>query len=189
MNNSIIETIELHEAKVRLLKQSGLDILESISHLISDSIGNGGCVYLCGNGGSAADCQHIAGELIGRFRKERKAFAAVALTTDSSVMTSIANDYSYDEIFSRQVEGLASEGDVLWAFSTSGNSKSIIKAVHKAKEQGVKVVGFTGKAGSELEEESDVCFCANCDVTSVTQEVHMLCYHIICDLVEKKLSE
>lgn len=189
LEKTILETIDQNLEHVQKLKETSISKIASAAQIIVDSLKNGGCVYLCGNGGSAADCQHIAGEIVGRFRKERKAYAAVALTADASVLTCIANDYGYDDVFRRQLEGLAQKGDILWAFSTSGNSLSVIKAAKLAKEMGVKVIGFTGKSPNELETLCDVYVSANCLVTSTSQEVHMLAYHIICDLVEQKLSE
>jgi D-sedoheptulose 7-phosphate isomerase len=130
------------------------------------------------------DCQHIAGEFVGRFRAERKALAAIAFSTDTSVITCIGNDYSFDDIFSRQAQALIKSGDILWAFSTSGKSKNIIKAVNAAKGKGATIISFTGKAESELEKISDICLCAATNYTSTSQEIHMLAYHIVCDLID-----
>ncbi len=188
MEKTILDAIESNIKLIQKLKANGISAIADCAQLIIESVSTGGCVYICGNGGSATDAQHIAGEMVGRFRKERKAFAAVALTSDTAVITSIANDYGYDEIFRRQLEGLAKAGDVLWAFSTSGNSANVVKAAKLANEIGVKVIAFTGKSGSVLESLSDVCICADCDVTSTSQELHLLCYHIICMLVEEKLA-
>ena len=176
--------INAHQEAVSNFKQNGIAAVGKIAEMTIAALKQGGCVYLCGNGGSAADCQHIAGEFIGRFRRERKALAAVALSTDTSVLTCIGNDYGYEDIFARQVEGLVGKADLLWAFSTSGTSPNILKAVRLAKGNGAKVIAFTGKAGSELENLSDACICAATEYTSTAQEVHMLAYHIICNLVE-----
>ncbi len=184
MTKVILDTIAQHKVAVESFKANGTEAVEKIAKLIVTSLKDGGCVYLCGNGGSAADCQHVAGEFVGRFRRERKALPAVALSTDTSVITSVANDYSFDNIFARQVEGLMNPNDMLWAFSTSGNSKNIVAAAKQAKQINAKVVSFTGKAKSELEKLSDACLCADNAQTSTSQEVHMLAYHIICDLVE-----
>jgi D-sedoheptulose 7-phosphate isomerase len=164
-------------------------IIDSIAEMITKSVESGGTVYLCGNGGSAADAQHIAGELVGRFKKERKGIAAVALTTDSSVMTSVANDYGYDYVMKRQAEALVKGNDLLWAISTSGASKSIIEAAVQAKEKGAGVISFTGKKNSELEKLSDLCFCAESKETARTQEIHQIAYHIICELVENEIID
>jgi len=157
----------------------------SIAQAITRALEQNGTVYLCGNGGSAADAQHIAGELVGRFRRERKALAAVALSTDTSIITSIANDYAYENVFSRQVEALVREGDILWAFSTSGSSANVIAAVQSAKKKGAYVIAFTGTINSKLEHIADICFCADAESTARSQEIHQLAYHIICDLVEQ----
>lgn len=187
MRDFILDNVNLHLRLIESLRDNSLDVLERASQMIIDSLGQGGCVLLCGNGGSAADCQHIAGEFVGRFRIERKATPAVALSTDTSVITSIANDYGFDEVFRRQIEGLGRKGDVLWAFSTSGTSKNIIKAAQQAREMGMSILAFTGRPDSPLEKMSDVCLCVDSSVTSTSQEVHMLAYHIICGLVEKSL--
>ncbi|HUT34790.1 MAG TPA: D-sedoheptulose 7-phosphate isomerase [Planctomycetota bacterium] len=147
-----------------------------------------GCkVLLCGNGGSAADAQHIAGELVGRFKRERPAFAAVALTTDTSILTAIANDYGFDAVFARQVEGLGREGDVLLAYSTSGNSPNVLRAIEAAKARGMKVVGFTGAGGGAIAALCDVCIRAPAEDTPTVQECHATAGHTICRFVEEML--
>ena len=155
--------------------------------IIVESLRNGGTVYICGNGGSAADAQHIAGELVGRFLKERKGYRAVALTTDTSILTSIGNDYSFDDIYSRQVEALVRAGDVLIALSTSGSSKNILAAAKVARIGGAKVVAFTGKSNSELEKMAEVTICAAAPTSAQSQELHQVAYHLICGLVEESL--
>ncbi len=187
MKSSILDAIKWHKKAIADFEDKGTETVSAIAEMIVESYRGGGCVYLCGNGGSAADAQHIAGELIGRFRKERRALAAVALTTDTSILTCLSNDYGFDDVFRRQVEGLLKPGDILWAFSTSGTSANILAAAKLAKSQGGKVIAFTGKANSELENISDICLCADCEVTSTSQEVHQLAYHIICDLVEQAM--
>lgn len=189
MKQTALETIKAHVKAVAAFEKDGIYAIVDISNAICSSIENGGCVYLCGNGGSAADCQHIAGEFIGRFRRERKALPAVALTADSSVMTSLGNDYNFDEVFVKQVEGLVKPCDILWAFSTSGTSTNILKAAKLAKTIGARVISFTGKADSELEKLSDFCLCADTPYTSTSQEVHILAYHIICQLVENHFAD
>jgi D-sedoheptulose 7-phosphate isomerase len=149
----------------------------------------GGTVYLCGNGGSAADAQHIAGEFVGRFRAERRALPAVALSTDTSILTCIANDYDYERVFARQVEALVRPGDLLWAFSTSGTSPNVIQAAEAARRRGARVLAFTGRANSKLEKRADLCLCAEAALTARSQEMHQLAYHIICDLVERSFQE
>ncbi|MFC1781895.1 SIS domain-containing protein, partial [Planctomycetota bacterium] len=125
----------------------------------------------------------------GRFRRERKALPAIALTTDTSVLTSVANDYSFENVFARQVEALVRKSDILWALSTSGTSASIIAAAKLAKEREARVISFTGRKDSELESISDICFCAVNELTPRSQEIHQLAYHIICDLVELNFSK
>jgi len=185
IRKQIIETIETHKKMTAELQKSGLETIVSIAQAITKALEQNGTVYLCGNGGSAADAQHIAGELVGRFKRERKALAAVALSTDTSIITSIANDYAYENVFARQVEALVREGDILWAFSTSGTSANIIAAAQSAKKKGVLVIAFTGTNNSKLEQIADICFCADAESTARSQEIHQLAYHIICDLVEQ----
>ena len=159
-----------------------------IARILTEALRRGNCVYIMGNGGSAADAQHIAAELVGRFERERKAFAAVALTTDTSVMSSVANDYGFEEIFRRQVEGLVREGDVVLALSTSGKSRNVIIACKEARKRGAKVVGFSGRGG-DLKEIADVCLTVPSDVTARVQEVHITVAHVVCGIVEEELSK
>jgi D-sedoheptulose 7-phosphate isomerase len=188
IKKQIIETIETHKKLLAGLQQNDIETIAAAAEAITRALKQNGTVYLCGNGGSAADAQHIAGELVGRFSRERKALAAVALSTDTSILTSIANDYAYENVFARQVEALAGEGDILWAFSTSGTSANVIAAAQLAKEKGACVLAFTGRANSKLEQTSDICFCANAESTARSQEIHQLAYHIICDLVEQSFT-
>ena len=186
--NIITKTIEMHKQMINDLQANNIQTIADCAQLIIKSLRKGGTVYLCGNGGSAADAQHIAGEFVGRFKRERKAMPAVALSTDSSVLTCIANDYDYESIFSRQVEALVKENDILWGISTSGNSPNVVKAAKLAKQQGAYIIAFTGKADSKLEKNADVCLCAQSETTASSQEIHQLAYHIICDLVEKDFA-
>ena len=142
-------------------------------------------IMFCGNGGSAADSQHWAAEIVGRFQKERKGMPAVALTVDTSILTAIANDYGYDRIFSRQVEALGSEGDVLVGISTSGNSTNVLNAIAEAKAKGIKTIGMTALGGGKMAEECDVCLAIPDKVTARAQEVHSLIGHILCEIVEE----
>ena len=189
IKKQIAETIETHKKMLAEFQESGIEKVAAISQAIIRTLKQNGTVYLCGNGGSAADAQHIAGEFVGRFRKERKALAAVALSTDTSVMTCIANDYSYEKVFSRQVEALVRAGDILWAFSTSGTSANVIAAAESAKNKGAYVITFTGRINSKLEQIADICFCAEDESTARSQEIHQLAYHIICDLVECNFTD
>ena len=144
-------------------------------------------VILFGNGGSAADAQHIAGELVNRLHLERDALPAIALTTDSSVLTSIANDYDYSRVFARQVEALANEGDVVIGISTSGCSSSVIEAIKAAKERGARTVGFTGDKGGKLTELVDLAIRVPSEETPRVQESHITIFHVICCLIEREL--
>jgi D-sedoheptulose 7-phosphate isomerase len=184
----IIDAVETHKAMTADFEKNSLDIIAAVAEAITETLRQGGTVYLCGNGGSAADAQHIAGELVGRFTRERKALAAVALSTDTSILTCVANDYSYEKVFARQVEALVRKGDILWAFSTSGTSANIIAAAQVAWEKGARVISFTGRKDSKLGQISDICFCANAESTARSQEIHQLAYHIICDLVERDFT-
>jgi D-sedoheptulose 7-phosphate isomerase len=189
MKKTIQDAIETHKKLIERFEADCVDSVIAAAREIVTVIKQGGTVYICGNGGSAADAQHIAGELVGRFRRERKGLPAVALTTDTSVITSIGNDYGFEDIFTRQVEALVEPGDLLWAFSTSGTSKNIIAAARLAKEKGAVVLAFTGKNKTPLEEISDLCVCIDAPTTSSAQEIHQLAYHTICDLVETALCE
>lgn len=184
----VVEAVETHTRMVEEFERRGVETIASVAEAVVRALEQDGTVYLCGNGGSAADAQHVAGELVGRFRRQRKALAAVALSTDTSVMTCIANDYSYEEVFARQVEALVRKQDVLWAFSTSGVSPNVIAAVEAAKEKGACVVAFTGRSNSKLEQIADVCFCAESESTARSQEIHQLAYHIVCDFIDRRFA-
>ena len=183
------EAIETHRKMVAAFEASAVDTILAAAEMIVQSLRAGGTIYLCGNGGSAADAQHIAGEFVGRFRAERRALPAVALSTDTSVLTCIANDYDYERVFARQVEALVRPGDILWAFSTSGTSPNVLKAAEAARAKGARVLAFTGRANSKLEAAAGLCFCAEASLTARSQELHQLAYHIICDLVERNFRE
>ena len=159
---------------------------------MADCLQSGGKILACGNGGSAADAQHFAAELLGRFERERAELAAIALTTDSSILTAIANDYHYDEIFSKQVRGLGKKGDILLAISTSGNSKNVIAAIHAAKKIGMHVIALTGSGGGKIAgllEESDIHLCAPSNRTARIQETHLVLLHGLCDGVDHLLLD
>jgi len=148
------------------------------------AIAAGHKIMFCGNGGSAADAQHWAAEIVGRFQKERRGMPAIALTVDTSVLTAIANDYGYERVFSRQVEALGNEGDVLVALSTSGNSPNVLAAVEEAKDKGIKTIGMTAAGGGKMAEICDVCLTIPDKVTARAQEMHSLIGHILCEIVE-----
>ena len=164
-----------------------VETLEKISREVLKAFKNGHKLLLCGNGGSAADAQHIAAEFIGRFKRERQSLPAIALTTDTSILTAIANDYHYDVVFARQVEGLGQKGDVLIAISTSGNSKNVLEAVLEARKMGLVTIGFTGQAGGRLKDLADICFMAEAVNTPHVQEVHITALHAISEAVEDTL--
>jgi len=187
--NVIERIIDTHKTMVAQFEQTAVGILTGIAELIVKSLRAGGTLYLCGNGGSAADAQHVAGEFIGRFQTERRPLPAIALSTDSSVLTCIGNDYDYDSVFARQAEALVKPGDVLWAFSTSGTSPNVLKAVDVAKRKGARIIAYTGRANSALEAQADLCLCAEATATARSQEIHQLGYHIVCDLVERSFTE
>lgn len=189
MREHILKAIETHKKLVDKYSNECVDTIVKAVEMIVHCIRHDGCLYICGNGGSAADAQHIAGELVGRFKTERRALPAVAFTTDTSVITSIANDYSYDDIFARQVEAFVREGDLLWAFSTSGTSSNILAAAKLAKDKGAKVLAFTGRSDTPLEEIADLTLAIDSPSTAFAQEIHQLGYHTICDLVESNFTE
>ncbi|MBU0718419.1 MAG: SIS domain-containing protein [Planctomycetes bacterium] len=162
-----------------------IPLLEKITARIIACLGDGGRVYVLGNGGSAADAQHIAAELVGRFREDRRALPAVALTTDTSILTAVSNDCGFEECFSRQVEALVTDQDTIWALSVSGRSPNVIRALERARAIGAYLIGFTGNSGGLLRELCDLCFCVDHERSDRVQEVHQLAYHLICERVER----
>jgi D-sedoheptulose 7-phosphate isomerase len=181
--NQFQESIAAKQAALTTLSQS----IEAAVRTMTACLAAGGKVMACGNGGSAADAQHFAAELLNRFEKERPPLAAVALTTDSSTLTSIANDYAFDQIFAKQVAGLGRQGDVLLAISTSGNSPNVLEAIKVAHVLGVRVVALTGKSGGTIGSElgsDDVHLCVPHERTARIQEVHLLILHCLCDGID-----
>jgi D-sedoheptulose 7-phosphate isomerase len=162
------------------------DILEAANR-IKSCLQKGGKLILMGNGGSAADCQHIAAELIGRFKKERKALAAMALTVDTSSLTALGNDYGFDTIFERQVEAHAQENDAVVGISTSGNSENVVRALKKANAMGVETLGLVGNDGGKIKEVANLSIVIPSNDTARIQEVHITIGHIICELIEEDL--
>jgi len=177
--------------------QTKLHAVEALATPVADAIEaltgcliNGGKILACGNGGSAADAQHFAAELIGRFEAERQELAAIALTTDTSILTAVANDYGYNRVFSRQVRGLGHAGDILLAISTSGNSGNVIEAIEAAHEHDMRVVALTGKGGGEIGRQlraGDIHLCAPAERTARIQEIHLLIIHCLCDGIDALL--
>jgi D-sedoheptulose 7-phosphate isomerase len=161
------------------------DTVVRMAEVIARAITGGHMIYTCGNGGSAADAQHIAGELVGRFRRKVRGYKAMALTTNSSVVTALANDYSFDEIFSRQLESRGEQGDVLLALSTSGNSPNVVRAAETANDLGIASLAFSGKGGGKLAAVSHLAVIVPHDDFARIQEVHMTLGHILCGLVEE----
>lgn len=162
--------------------------LERIAGLMINALAGGGRIFWLGNGGSAADSQHLASELVGRFERERPGLAAIALTTDSSALTAIGNDYGFDQVFARQVEALCRPGDLVIGISTSGNSPNVLRAMEMARAMGVGTAGLSGRDGGRLKGLVDACLVAPADNTARIQEVHLLAGHILCDLVEARFA-
>jgi|TARA_B110000037_G_scaffold3019_1_gene3429 D-sedoheptulose 7-phosphate isomerase len=176
---------------IEALKKTHITISQNIeiaADLIAKSLTSGGTIFWCGNGGSAADSQHIAAEFVGRFKKDRRPLRSIALTTDSSVLTCVANDYSYEEIFSRQLDALGRDGDILVAITTSGKSENIKQALIQAQNMGIKTIGLLGKKGGECKDYSDISLIVPSDITARIQETHILIEHLLCELVEHKLG-
>jgi len=175
-----------HEEVARGLYSLAPDIARA-AQAIQAALRGGGRVLLCGNGGSAADAQHIAAELVGRFARERGAWPALALNTNGAVLTALGNDYGFDKVFARQVEALGEKGDVLVALSTSGRSTNVLLACDAARSKGMYVLGLTGADGGELKSRCNLCLCVPSKSTPRVQEMHILIGHILCDLVEQAL--
>lgn len=161
------------------------DTIEQISQVWIEALSKGKKVIFCGNGGSAADSQHLAAELMGRYKFDRDPMPALSLTVDTSALTAIGNDYGYEKVFSRQLRGIGNPGDVLVGISTSGNSKNIIDAFAIAKEIGIKTIAFTGEQGGKMKEVADFCLNVPSNITNNIQEMHIACGHIVCGLVEQ----
>lgn len=176
------------ETKRNILENENiLSKIRDVSLVIVDSLKNGGKVLICGNGGSAADSQHIAAELVGRLSFDRPGLPAMALTVDSSILTAVGNDYGYEMVFSRQVQACAQKGDVLIGISTSGNSKNVVNAILEAKENGVFTVGFTGEKDGLISANADITINIPSSETPIIQESHIMAGHIICAMVEKMM--
>jgi D-sedoheptulose 7-phosphate isomerase len=183
LQRSLEEHLEVIQATLR----SQLEEIEAAGDLIRDTLRRGQKVLLCGNGGSAADAQHIAAELVGIYEAQRRAWPAIALTTDTSALTAISNDYGYEEVFARQVAGLAVSGDVLIALSTSGASPNILKAVGKARELGCQTIALTGGKGEPLASSCDLAVVVPSQRTSRIQECHITIGHLWCELIDAEL--
>ncbi len=184
IKKSFLESSDLIKKSTHLSKK-----IQDATNLICKCICSGNRVYLFGNGGSAADAQHIAAELIGRYKLERSSIPAISLSTDTSILTSISNDYSSSKIFSRQCEGLVNQNDVVIAISTSGNSKNVINGVITAKKKKAKIIGLLGNNGGKLKDLVDLPLIVKSNSTTRIQEVHRVIYHIMCELIEKELAK
>jgi D-sedoheptulose 7-phosphate isomerase len=184
MQATIQAAFAAHIAVIRALEAMERDIAR-FGERAWQCLAGGGRLFWIGNGGSAADCQHLAAELVGRFEREREGLAAIALTTDSSVLTSVSNDYGFESVFARQVEALCRPGDMLVGLSTSGNSANVLRAMERAALLDVYRVGLTGGSGGALRERCELCLTVPSDNTARIQEAHILIGHILCDLVER----
>ncbi|MCX7927566.1 MAG: D-sedoheptulose 7-phosphate isomerase [Candidatus Omnitrophica bacterium] len=179
----LLESISVKEDLMR----TKIDEIMQIAELFISCLKKGGKIILCGNGGSASDSQHIAAELVGRFQKDRKSLPAEALTTNTSSLTALANDYGYEVVFARQLEALAQKNDILVGISTSGKAKNVALAIKQAKKMGLKTVALTGGDGGELAKLADVVLAVPSSVTARIQEAHITIGHILCELVESQL--
>ena len=182
-----IDELEQHRETMNNLANCH-EVIEAAAELLINTLQQSGKILLCGNGGSAADCQHIAAEFVVRYEKKRRALAAIALTTDSSILTAHANDFDFDTVFSRQVEALGNDKDCLIAISTSGNSNNVLKAAIAARAKGMTVIVLTGGTGVTLREHATLSVCVPSNVTARIQEAHILIGHYWCGVVEERLS-
>jgi D-sedoheptulose 7-phosphate isomerase len=180
---------ELQESAAVQLRtaESQSALIQEIAACALDTLRNGGKLIFFGNGGSAADAQHLAAELVGHYRQDRRALAAIALSADTVAMTAISNDYGYETLFARQIEALAAPGDLVIGISTSGNSPNVLAGLAAAKQRGAKTVGFTGANGARLAAVADLCLLVPSQDTAHIQETHMSVGHIICDIIEREL--
>jgi D-sedoheptulose 7-phosphate isomerase len=183
-----LDSIAVKQEAEKVLPES---VAQAVVAMV-DCLRSGGKVMACGNGGSAADAQHFAAELIGRFERERQELAAIALTTDTSILTAVGNDYSYEEVFSKQVRGLGKKGDILLGISTSGNSKNVVKAIESAKKIGIIIIALTGNGGGKIAsllDVNDIHLCVPSNRTARIQETHLVLLHGLCDGVDHLLLD
>lgn len=185
IKSRFLESIDVKEKTL----EANLGVMVGMVHEITRALKRGNKIIFFGNGGSAADSQHLAAELIGRFEKERRSLAAIALTTDTSALTALGNDYGFQTVFARQLQGLGRRGDVAVAISTSGNSKNVLEAVRQARKMGIKVLSLTGCGGGKLAGLSDISLIVPSRRTARIQESHICAAHVICELVEKNFSK
>ncbi len=188
MKTTIVNEFTSHLKTIQNVIETMEEDLEKASQIAVDTLKKGHKILLCGNGGSAADAQHIAAELTGRYKSERRGLPGIALTTDTSALTAIGNDYGYNRVFDRQVEALANRGDLLIGISTSGNSENIISALSLAKELGCSTIGFSGKEGGKMNDICDINLIVPSNNTPRIQEMHILFGHTICQIIDNELS-
>jgi D-sedoheptulose 7-phosphate isomerase len=181
----LLESIQVKEEILR----NQIDQIVEIAQLMIDCLKKDGKVIVFGNGGSASDSQHIAAELVGRFKKDRSALAGIALTTNTSILTSLANDYGYDVVFSRQIEALGKKNDVVWGISTSGKAKNVALGIKQAKKMGIKTVALSGGDGGDIVKLADVSLLVPSKITARIQEAHITIAHIICEIIEQELCQ
>lgn len=184
MQEIIQQRIAEHINVAQALYQQQGEKIEVAASVLAWALKTGKKVLFCGNGGSAADAQHLAAEFVGRYLLEREGLPAIALTTDTSILTAVANDYDFANVFARQVQALGNNGDVLIGISTSGNSPNVVRAIEVAKAKGLATIGFAGQGGGKMRELCDVCFAVDSKVTARTQEMHILMGHILCELLD-----
>jgi D-sedoheptulose 7-phosphate isomerase len=185
----LVEKIFLeHQQLANFLKEQEFAIkIDRVARILVSTLKKGKKILVCGNGGSAADCQHLAGELVGRFQMERRPVPCISLTTNTSIITAIGNDYSFDKVFSRQIEATGNKGDALILISTSGKSSNIIDAAKTAKKSGIKTIGLTGSSPNPLSEIVDICITVPSTSTPRIQEIHSIIIHILCHIIEQEL--
>lgn len=186
-HNQIIEEIQTSIAVKQAVMEQNVETINRIIDLVKESLQSGHKLLLFGNGGSAADSQHIAAEFVSRFVMERQALPAIALTVDTSILTATGNDYHFDRVFARQIEALGQAGDVAWGISTSGNSPNVLKGMEEARRKGLKTIAFTGETGGKLKDAVDLCLMVPSRNTARIQESHIMVAHIICGAVEREL--
>jgi D-sedoheptulose 7-phosphate isomerase len=187
MKEKILAQLRQHRATIEIIERELVPQIADLVELLATALGSGRKLLVMGNGGSAADAQHMAGEIVGRFLLERRALPAVALSTDSSILTALGNDYGFDVVFRRQVEALAEPGDVVLGISTSGNSANVREALLLARERGCRTVGLLGRDGGEIRDLVDLALVVPVQETPRVQEGHITIIHIVCDLVERRL--
>lgn len=186
--DAILSRARTLQRVLTLVAQQGQQVDQAVDAMVQ-ALGTGKLVLACGNGGSAADAQHMVGELVGRFLREREPWPAIALTTDSSILTSISNDYGFDQVFQRQVAAFGQPGGVFVGFSTSGESRNVLNAAREARRRNMRVVAFTGQSPSSLSEAADIVLSVPVTSTPLVQEVHSVLLHVVCDMVETTLAE